>query len=162
MTFYFLLCYRPFGVQFHVETSLFNLYFAKLERGMVKPVRWGISDEHVDQVKSAVGKPLSPRFSRWLPTLPLPEIIRVNLLVWCDSVRATIGLSTFSGSPQFSVGLHPQFVPRSFIRLASTDRDTSRSEPGNIFAGFGASVCVLRFVSAYSTSSTRFEMPILS
>jgi len=52
VTFYFLLCYRPFGIQFHVETSLFNLYFAKLERGTVKPVRWGISDEHVDQMKS--------------------------------------------------------------------------------------------------------------
>ena len=52
VTFYFLLCYRPFGIQFHVETSLFNLYFAKLERGTVKPVRWGISDEHLDQVKS--------------------------------------------------------------------------------------------------------------
>src|SRR5579864_9656881 len=33
VTFYFLLCYRPFGIQFHVETSLFSVYFAKLERG---------------------------------------------------------------------------------------------------------------------------------
>src|SRR5208282_577263 len=31
VTFYFLLCYRPFGIQFHVETSLFNVYFAKLD-----------------------------------------------------------------------------------------------------------------------------------
>jgi Fe-S oxidoreductase len=52
LTFYFLLCYRPFGIQFHVETSLFNVYFAKLERGTVKPVRWGVADEHLDQVKS--------------------------------------------------------------------------------------------------------------
>src|ERR1022692_3019910 len=52
LTFYFLLCYRPFGIQFHVETSLFNVYFAKLDRGTVKPVRWGISEEHLDQVKS--------------------------------------------------------------------------------------------------------------
>ena len=52
VTFYFLLCYRPFGIQFHVETSLFNVYFAKLDRGTVKPVRWGVSDEHLDQVKS--------------------------------------------------------------------------------------------------------------
>jgi Fe-S oxidoreductase len=52
LAFYFLLCYRPFGIQFHVETSLFNIYFAKLERGTVKPVRWGICDEHLDQVKS--------------------------------------------------------------------------------------------------------------
>jgi Fe-S oxidoreductase len=52
VTFYFLLCYRPFGIQFHVETSLFNLYFAKLDPGTVKPVKWGVSDEHLDQVKS--------------------------------------------------------------------------------------------------------------
>ena len=52
LTFYFLLCYRPFGIQFHVETSLFNVYFAKLERGTVKPVRRGVSDEHLDKVKS--------------------------------------------------------------------------------------------------------------
>ena len=52
LTFYFLLCYRPFGIQFHVETSLFNVYFAKLDKGTVKPVRWGVSDEQLDQVKS--------------------------------------------------------------------------------------------------------------
>ena len=52
LTFYFLLCYRPFGIQFHVETSLFNVYFAKLDRGTVKAVRWGVSDEDLDQVKS--------------------------------------------------------------------------------------------------------------
>ena len=52
VTFYFLLCYRPFGIQFHVETSLFNVYFAKLDRGTLKPVKWGVSDEHLDQVKS--------------------------------------------------------------------------------------------------------------
>jgi len=52
IAFYFLLCYRPFGIQFHVETSLFSIYFAKLERGTLKPVRWGISDEHLDRVKS--------------------------------------------------------------------------------------------------------------
>jgi len=52
VTFYFLLCYRPFGIQFHVETSLFSVYFAKLDRGTVKPVRWGVPDENLDQVKS--------------------------------------------------------------------------------------------------------------
>ncbi len=52
LTFYFLLCYRPFGIQFHVETSLFNVFFAKLDRGTVKPVRWGVSDSQLDQVKS--------------------------------------------------------------------------------------------------------------
>jgi Fe-S oxidoreductase len=52
LTFFFLLCYRPFGIQFHVETSLFSIYFAKLDRGKLKPVRWGISEENLDQVKS--------------------------------------------------------------------------------------------------------------
>jgi len=52
ITFYFLLCYRPFGIQFHVETSLFSVYFAKLDKGTVKPVRWGVADENLDQVRS--------------------------------------------------------------------------------------------------------------
>ena len=52
VTFFFLLCYRPFGIQFHVETSLFSVYFAKLDRGTLKPVRWDVPDERLDQVKS--------------------------------------------------------------------------------------------------------------
>ena len=52
VAFYFLLCYRPFGIQFHVETSLFNIYFAKLDKGTLKPVKWGVSDKQLDQVKS--------------------------------------------------------------------------------------------------------------
>jgi len=52
ITFFFLLCYRPFGIQFHVETSLFSIYFAKLDRGTVKPVRWGVPDAQLDTVPS--------------------------------------------------------------------------------------------------------------
>ncbi|HEU5334704.1 MAG TPA: (Fe-S)-binding protein [Terriglobales bacterium] len=52
LTFFFLLCYRPFGIQFHVETSIFSVYFAKLTRGSLKPVRWGVPEEQLDQVKS--------------------------------------------------------------------------------------------------------------
>ena len=52
VTFWFLLCYRPFGIQFHVITSLFNVYFAKLDKGTVKPVRWGVGEAQLDQVKS--------------------------------------------------------------------------------------------------------------
>ena len=52
LTFYFLLCYRPFGIQFHVETSLFSIYFAKLDREILKPVRWGVGDEQLDELKS--------------------------------------------------------------------------------------------------------------
>jgi Fe-S oxidoreductase len=50
--FFFLLCYRPFGIQFHVETSLFSVYFAKLDKGTVKPVKWGLSEQEVTQLKS--------------------------------------------------------------------------------------------------------------
>jgi Fe-S oxidoreductase len=52
VTFFFLLCYRPFGIQFHVEISLFSIYFAKLDHGTVKPVRWGVADRDLDKVKS--------------------------------------------------------------------------------------------------------------
>lgn len=52
LAFYFLLCYRPFGIQFHVETSFFNIYFAKLDREKLKPVKWGVSDRQLDEVKS--------------------------------------------------------------------------------------------------------------
>lgn len=52
VTFFAFLCFLPLGKHFHVITSLFNVYFAKLEKGAVKPVRWGIADEKLDQVKS--------------------------------------------------------------------------------------------------------------
>ncbi len=50
LTFFAFLCFLPLGKHFHVITSLFNVYFAKLERGTVKPVRWGVAN--LDQVKS--------------------------------------------------------------------------------------------------------------
>ncbi len=52
VTFFAFLCFLPMGKHFHVITSLFNVYFAKLHRGILKPVRWGVSDEQLDQVKS--------------------------------------------------------------------------------------------------------------
>jgi Fe-S oxidoreductase len=52
LAFFFLLCYRPFGIQFHVETSLFSIYFAKLDRSALKPVRWDVPDGQLDQVES--------------------------------------------------------------------------------------------------------------
>ncbi len=52
VAFFFLLCYRPFGIQFHVETSLFAVYFAKLDSEQLKPVRWGVADDQLDRVKS--------------------------------------------------------------------------------------------------------------
>ena len=52
LTFFGFLCLLPLGKHFHVITSLFNVYFAKLDRGTVKPVRWGVPDEQLDEVKS--------------------------------------------------------------------------------------------------------------
>jgi Fe-S oxidoreductase len=53
LTFFSFLCFLPLGKHFHVITSFFNVYFAKLDRrGTVKPVRWGVPDEQLDQVKS--------------------------------------------------------------------------------------------------------------
>lgn len=52
ITFFFLLCYRPFGIQFHVETSLFSIYFSKLDRELLKPAKWGVSDDELAQAKS--------------------------------------------------------------------------------------------------------------
>lgn len=52
LTFFTFLCFLPIGKHFHVVTSFFNVYFAKLDRGTLKPVRWGVDDEHLDQVKS--------------------------------------------------------------------------------------------------------------
>ncbi len=52
LIFFFFLCWLPQGKHFHVITSLFNVYFMKLNRGSVKPVRWGITDEHLDDLES--------------------------------------------------------------------------------------------------------------
>jgi Fe-S oxidoreductase len=52
LTFFVFLCFLPLGKHFHVVTSLFTLYFAKLDKGTIKPVRWGVSDAQLDQVRS--------------------------------------------------------------------------------------------------------------
>jgi hypothetical protein len=42
LTFFFFLCFLPLGKHFHVITSIFNVFFMRLEKGNVKPVRYGI------------------------------------------------------------------------------------------------------------------------
>ena len=51
LIFFFFLCFLPLGKHFHVITSLFNVYFMKLEKGTVKPVRWDVSDERLDDLE---------------------------------------------------------------------------------------------------------------
>ena len=52
LTFFFFLCFLPLGKHFHVITSIFNVYFMKLDRGTVKPVRHGVSEEGLDDLES--------------------------------------------------------------------------------------------------------------
>jgi len=50
--FFSFLCFLPMGKHFHVITSLFNVYFMKLDKGTVKPVKWGVADDKLDELKS--------------------------------------------------------------------------------------------------------------
>jgi Fe-S oxidoreductase len=52
LTFFFFLCFLPMGKHFHVITSLFNVFFMRLDKGTVKPVRHGVSDAQLDSLKS--------------------------------------------------------------------------------------------------------------
>ncbi len=52
LTFFFFLCFLPFGKHFHVITSLFNVFFMRVRTGNVKPVMHGITDAQLDDVKS--------------------------------------------------------------------------------------------------------------
>ncbi len=52
VTFFTFLCFLPLGKHFHVVTSLFNVYFMRLRRGNVKPVRHGVGDEQLDDLES--------------------------------------------------------------------------------------------------------------
>jgi Fe-S oxidoreductase len=52
VTFFFFLCFLPLGKHFHVITSIFNVFFMRVEKGNVKPVRYGISDEQLDDLES--------------------------------------------------------------------------------------------------------------
>jgi Fe-S oxidoreductase len=52
LTFFFFLCFLPLGKHFHVVTSLFNVFFMRLDRGNVKPVRHGIADGDLDDLES--------------------------------------------------------------------------------------------------------------
>jgi len=52
LTFFFFLCFLPFGKHFHVITSLFNVFFMRLQPGNLKPVVHGIAEAQLDDVKS--------------------------------------------------------------------------------------------------------------
>jgi Fe-S oxidoreductase len=52
LTFFFFLCFLPLGKHFHVITSLPNVFLMKLEKGTVKPVRWGVEESEIVNLQS--------------------------------------------------------------------------------------------------------------
>ena len=52
LIFFFFICFLPWGRFFHLITALPNLFFMKLAKGTVKPVRWGVAEEQLDELES--------------------------------------------------------------------------------------------------------------
>lgn len=52
LTFFFFLCFLPFGKHFHVITSIFNVFFMRVQKGNIKPVMHGVSDDKLDDLES--------------------------------------------------------------------------------------------------------------
>lgn len=52
ITFFFFLCFLPFGKHFHVITSIFNVFFMRTKKGNIKPVMHGVSEEELDDLES--------------------------------------------------------------------------------------------------------------
>ncbi len=52
VTFFFFLCFLPLGKHFHVITSVFNVFFMRLKKGNIKPVKYGVSDDQLDDLES--------------------------------------------------------------------------------------------------------------
>ena len=52
LTFFFFLCFLPMGKHFHVITSLFNVFFMRVKKGNIKPVKYGVTAEELDDLES--------------------------------------------------------------------------------------------------------------
>ena len=52
LAFFFFLCFLPMGKHFHVITSIFNVFFMRVQKGKIKPVMYGISDDKLDDLTS--------------------------------------------------------------------------------------------------------------
>jgi Fe-S oxidoreductase len=52
LAFFFFLCFLPMGKHFHVITSVFNVFFMRVQKGNIKPVMYGISDDKLDDLTS--------------------------------------------------------------------------------------------------------------
>jgi Fe-S oxidoreductase len=52
LTFFFFLCFLPMGKHFHVITSIFNIFFMRLNKGNIKPVKYGVDEAKLDEIES--------------------------------------------------------------------------------------------------------------
>ncbi|MBU1194272.1 MAG: (Fe-S)-binding protein [Proteobacteria bacterium] len=52
LAFFFFLNFLPMGKHFHVITSIFNVFFMRVKKGNIKPVKYGISDEQLDDLET--------------------------------------------------------------------------------------------------------------
>ncbi|MCM2285506.1 MAG: (Fe-S)-binding protein [Desulfobacula sp.] len=52
LAFFFFLCFLPMGKHFHVITSIFNVFFMRVQKGNIKPVKYGIADDKLDDLTS--------------------------------------------------------------------------------------------------------------
>lgn len=48
--FFFFLCFLPMGKHFHVITSLFNVYFMRINTGNIKPIQYGVADDKIEDL----------------------------------------------------------------------------------------------------------------
>lgn len=52
VVFFSFLCYLPLGKHFHVVTSLFNVWFMRLKKGNIKPVKYGVIGDDLFDLES--------------------------------------------------------------------------------------------------------------
>lgn len=52
LIFFLFLCLLPLGKHFHVITSLPNIFLMKLDKARVKPIKWNLSDQQLDELES--------------------------------------------------------------------------------------------------------------
>jgi Fe-S oxidoreductase len=50
--FFSFLNFLPMGKHFHVITSLLNVFLMKLDKGTVKPVKWGVEEDKLEELES--------------------------------------------------------------------------------------------------------------
>lgn len=52
LLFFFFICWLPFGRLFHLMAAIPDLFSLKLNKGTIKPVKWGVTEEQLDELES--------------------------------------------------------------------------------------------------------------